>query len=108
MSVTLALLSAHLLADFPLQTDDMAANKLNDWRYRTFHVIAHVYLTAAFLLFVASLKATLAACLVIGVFHWVIDSRQWFEDGGLFDLYGLAVDQSLHVASLFVVSVVFL
>jgi len=104
MSVSLALLSAHLLADFPLQTDHMAANKLDDWMVRLAHAAVHVMVTNAFL-FLLTPYAIIYA-LMIGVIHFIIDSKRLAEPKDNFELYPIAVDQSLHITSLFFISLI--
>ena len=108
MSVALALLSAHLLADFPLQTDDMAADKLNCSIVRTAHVGVHSVLTLVCLALIVPVPVASTTALAVSAMHWLIDTRRWAKPKDGFELYPIAVDQSLHIASLFVVSVVLL
>lgn len=80
-------LAAHAAGDFPMQTDWMAANKLDSPLARAVHVTAYV---AAFLpvrrnpLFLALLWAS----------HYAIDSRRWN------DAVPIWYDQALHVIAL--------
>lgn len=101
MSITLALLTAHVLADFPLQSDRMARAKFDDRDIRAGHVLVHWTLTYLLLLpFVGHLTAAGAAA-VIAVLHFAIDSRRWAEPKEGFEIYPVAVDQALHIASLY-------
>ncbi|MWG36553.1 DUF3307 domain-containing protein [Halomarina oriensis] len=97
----LSLLAAHLLADFPLQSDRMAAEKLDDWGVRLDHVAVHAVTTALAValtkgvdrrlpLFVAAVVTT----------HYGIDTRRWAGPKDGFEAYPLAVDQTLHVVAL--------
>lgn len=106
--IGLSLLAAHLIADFPLQTDQMAARKLDDSIVRAQHVAVHILVTFAALLLHVSPKMSLAAASTIGVLHFAIDVRRWAEPKQGFEIYPIAVDQSLHVASLAVVGGVLL
>jgi hypothetical protein len=109
-AVPLALLAAHLLADFPLQTDRMARAKITDSATRFEHAAVHGVVTVALLLPIVSLPVghILAAGLGITGLHSLIDRRRWAEPKEHFEAYPLAVDQTLHVCSLYVVAVVLL
>jgi len=104
MSVALALLSAHLLADFPLQTDKIAANKLDNANVRSIHVMIHMLMTLLFVGLAVGPSAAITATFFVAIFHFVIDSRRWAKPKDGFELYPIAVDQSLHITSLFLVS----
>lgn len=105
MSTTLALLAAHLLGDFPLQPDSMAKDKLGDARVRLGHVLIHWVLTVVLLLPYASVADSVWAASYVAVFHFIVDSRQWVDpDAGGFDGYPMAVDQTLHVLTLYTAS----
>lgn len=107
MSVALALLSAHLLADFPLQTDEMAAQKLDSVFMRVYHCSVHWMVTGLFLMVTMSDYQSIAIGVVlVTVAHFIIDTRRWAEPKDGFEAYPIAVDQSLHITSLFLVAVV--
>jgi len=108
MTVTLALLSAHLLADFPLQTDGMAAEKFDSLFMRVYHCSVHWMLTGLFLALVIGPQTAAIATVLVTASHFIIDTRRWAEPKDGFELYPIAVDQSLHITSLFLVSVVVL
>ena len=88
-------LAAHAAGDFPLQSDWMAANKLESPIARSVHVAVY---TAAFVPVVLSSswsRRQAAAFLVtIASTHFVIDSRRWS------DVVPIWYDQALHVIAL--------
>jgi len=104
MSVALALLSAHLLADFPLQSDQMAQGKFDSAETRLQHVGVHWIVTGLFLALVVSPQKAAIGLFSVSIAHFVIDSRRWNIQDGQFDLYPIVEDQSLHITSLFFVS----
>lgn len=106
----LALLAAHALADFPLQTDRMAAEKFNDAEARFGHAWIHLWVTCIVLWATPGISAqtALPAAVAVAVLHYAIDSRRWADPKPDFEAYPLAVDQTLHLVSLWVVSVVIL
>ena len=90
MSIFVALIMSHAIADFPLQSDFMAKNKVQGsgifWPYVLgAHALTH---GAGVWMVTGSMWAGLAET---GA-HWVID--YWKGE----KLYGLHVDQALHVA----------
>lgn len=96
MNVLLALLVAHLVADFPLQGDAVAVHKgrhVHDalsravpwWYWMTAHAAAHAL--AVFLV-----TQSLGCALAEFVCHWLIDTAKC---EGCFSIH---VDQALHVA----------
>lgn len=98
------LLTAHLIADFPLQADWMATRKLDSPLVRATHVYVHVWATAMFLLWTQPLPILCAVLGWIAVSHYVIDSRRWVDpkpgwanDGKLWVWLN---DQILHLVSL--------
>lgn len=104
MSVALALLTAHVLGDFPLQSDRMAANKLNNRDVRGMHCVVHMALALVCLGLVVSLQQAALGAGILGIMHFVIDTQRWAEPKEGAEWYPIAVDQSLHVTSLFIVS----
>lgn len=118
-SIAILLWVAHLLADYPGQTDHQAAHKAEKtargWRANLVHAATHMLLCGA-LLAVGSavlgwplplLPATVAV-LWIGITHSLIDRRWavrwWMEHTGQRDFLqhgGAAhVDQAAHIAAL--------
>lgn len=102
VSVGLLLLSAHLVADFPLQSDIMAEEKLESAAVRAAHVTVHfVLLLPVAVLAYDSLAAQVVLVGTVVVTHWLIDMRRWFspkEGWGMTWVY--INDQILHLLSL--------
>ena len=94
-------LAAHALGDYPLQTDDMAANKLDDPTVRAKHVTTY---TLGFLpVALASDWSNRQAAVYLGGIwstHYAIDSRRWNENVPIW------YDQALHVIALAVITAV--
>jgi len=94
-------LAGHMAADFPLQTDGMAANKFDSWLVRATHVAVHVAAMVPTVLasdwswrqrgtFLVTLAAT----------HYTIDSRRWAEPTDEFPTFSIWYDQALHIVTL--------
>lgn len=97
--IGITLLALHLLADFPLQTSWMAANKRGGGAAHLAHIWVHLTLSAVVLVFLYDPHAGLIAMFVAGC-HGVIDWRRWpAPEGGIENFY-IWVDQSYHVASI--------
>lgn len=107
--VSLLYLAAHLLADFPLQTDAMASEKFDDSEVRMQHCTVHLLLygLAGLLLGFGPILTT-AIAVSIATLHFVIDSRRWVAPKDGFEDYPVWVDQSLHLASIALVLVLLL
>lgn len=106
MSVGMALLAAHMLGDFPLQTDAMAEGKFESLHQRAVHSWVHMVLATLFTWpFLTNAQTALVGPMVL-VLHFAIDTRRWAEPKDGFEVYPIAVDQAYHVASLFVVILV--
>lgn len=92
---TLYTLAAHAVGDFPLQTDWMAAKKLESPFIRAVHVAVY---TAAFLpvAFASSWsrRQSVAFLLTTASTHFAIDSWRWNDDVPIW------FDQALHVIAL--------
>ncbi len=128
IELLLAFVAAHYVADFPLQGDMIARNKgLVFFQAIGFHCLtAHAIIHAALAgLVVAALGFPwVAPFLAVAVTHWLIDfGKSWVGFGvekGLdihltkgaragpqtCGLYGINVDQALHMAVLLVVALV--
>lgn len=106
MSVGLALLAAHALGDFPLQDDRMADAKLFNSLARAKHSLIHAGLVLLFTLPVAGGEDAAAMCAFVAAAHFVIDSRRWAEPKEDKRWWPMAVDQSMHLASLWAASLV--
>lgn len=94
------LLSLHMLGDYILQTDGMAANKLQSARVRTLHVLVYTcpFAPLACLYSTTLARAGLFTALVF-ITHWVTDSRRWASDK-VWPPKPILIDQSLHLLSL--------
>jgi len=125
-SVFVLLYAAHLLSDYPLQTDHQAAHKASHgdhgWRANLSHAGTHVLVTwlalgaGALLLDDVTLTPgrTLLALAWVGVTHSVIDRRwpiawwmrragqtEWAKHGG-----AAHVDQTAHVTALVIAALI--
>jgi hypothetical protein len=98
--LSLYLLAAHMVGDFILQGEWIASRKLSDWRVRALHVTLYVIpfaLISPDARFLASLWAL----------HFLVDCRRWCASNP-WPLKTLAVDQSLHVATIAALGAAFL
>lgn len=88
----LDILAAHMIGDYILQTNWIAARKLEDWRVRTLHVT--LYCLPFFVL-------TGDWRFLVGVWltHFITDSRRW-ASGKHWAPKPILVDQTIHIASL--------
>ncbi|MFG2851786.1 DUF3307 domain-containing protein [Streptomyces mirabilis] len=118
-SLFVLLYVAHLLSDYPLQTDHQAAHKAGagtcGWRANIAHALTHVAVTSAALAVGTAvldlnldLMAVAAGVVWIGVTHSVIDRRwpvaRWMtlaRQAGFAQHGGAAhVDQTAHLTAL--------
>ncbi len=117
ISVFVALLCGHYLADFPLQTETIARNKGKvfiesiGFHALTAHAAMHALVAGGVLL---ALGYPLIGAGAVGLTHWLIDfgkswegwpdtwritdGARWSGDPDARGLYGINVDQALHVA----------
>lgn len=102
----LVLLACHMVADFPLQTDRMAANKISGGVWHVAHVGVHLVVYLAVFWPLYGTPGVMAASFLAG-WHGLIDSRRWAEPKEGFEHYPIWVDQSLHVATIALTLVVF-
>ena len=117
VGIFLLLLGGHYLADFPLQSEHIAANKGKVFKASigfhclTAHAAIHGLLAAMAMIVLG--RPYLVVFLVIAVSHWLIDfgkSWQGWPDNfritqgakwaGAKGLYGINIDQLLHVGVL--------
>lgn len=107
LTAAFALLTAHLLADFPFQTDRVAAKKLDNPLIRGQHAITHATLALIFLIPIPKYTHTqvITGFIIIGVTHFIIDSKRWGHpiDRKSHDEFwlALATDQAYHVAAIY-------
>lgn len=101
------LMLAHLVGDYALQTDRMAAQKGTSLGHLTAHIAVYVGTLFVTLWIYGSVTglfsfwtvATLGALAVIFVIHWVQDfSKSRFFNGSKQAYY---IDQTLHILQLF-------
>lgn len=105
----LILIVCHWIGDFVLQTDEMAKNKLNDWRVRTSHVITYMFPFACLVpIFWWPLWKGVLWYLLIAIPHWLIDTRRWVEPKPKFQSYPIVIDQGLHLGSLLIAAFILL
>ncbi|WP_134672610.1 DUF3307 domain-containing protein [Halorussus marinus] len=100
-SFSLYLLALHLLGDFPLQTDWMAARKIDEPRVRLAHV--GVYTAVVSTVLWATPWPPAASALFIALVattHYVIDSRRWKDPVDGFETRPIWFDQAYHIISL--------
>lgn len=102
---SLSLLAAHFAGDWPLQSNAMAAEKLDDAGVRAKHVTVY---TAAFLpiVFLSDWDNRQAAVFLTGLWgsHFIIDSRRWAEPVDGFESRPIWFDQVYHVIALAVIA----
>lgn len=98
----LYLLAAHFLGDWPLQTDRMAVEKFDNTRVRATHVAIYTATVTAVYLLATTPTAVQAAVFagVIGVTHFVVDSRRWKPAVDGFPTRALWFDQVYHILTL--------
>lgn len=115
MTLLLALIAGHYLADFPLQTDIIAKNKGKVFRESIgFHCLtAHAAIHG---LVAGVVSEALPVAVAVGVSHWLIDfgkswegwpenwritnGARWAGNPTARGLYGINVDQALHIGVL--------
>ena len=94
-------LAAHGLGDWPLQTDQMAAAKLDNRQVRAKHVAVY---TISFLPVVMAAnwrrRGTVAFLVTLAGSHYVIDSQRWKDDTDEFPTFAIWYDQVLHLIAL--------
>lgn len=94
MELLTTLLLAHLLADFPLQTNAIAAGKSTSIRVLLFHVTVHMMVLGALLSFD---WASWPILLGLGTSHFLVD---WLKPRilTLDTLQGFVIDQLAHLS----------
>lgn len=73
-SLYAALLAAHLIADYPLQTEWMVQNKHDHAFALLSHGVFHVAVTAALLTSTVTLLGAIGLGLVVGAVHVAVDA----------------------------------
>jgi len=102
--ISLYLLTAHLMGDFVIQTDRMAAEKLHSRSVRAFHVATY---SVPFLplLSLTSTTGSLVFVLSNGVLHYAIDTRRWAEPKDELESYPIIIDQIMHLTVLTILGI---
>ena len=102
------IIALHMLGDYLLQTDWMAANKLRSAGVRTVHVLVYsVGFVPLGLFYASSAGRAWGFVGLVFVTHWVTDSRRWASDK-VWAPKPILIDQALHVLSLAILGAVFL
>ena len=101
MNVLATLLFAHLIADFPLQTNWVFRFKLESWLGVVLHSAIHVVVTAFLLVRWPQVWPVL---LILGILHFICDwlKTRPFCDSGV---SGFLIDQLAHVTILSVLAI---
>lgn len=102
--LTLYALAAHAAGDWPLQSNRMAANKLDDPVVRAQHVAVYTFVFVP-LVYVAG-WTMLAGVVFLGALaasHYVIDSRRWAAPVDGFPGRPIWFDQMYHIVVLGIV-----
>lgn len=120
LQLFLLLLAGHYLADFALQPQFMAEKKrlvfIESWGFH--NLTAHAFIHG---LTAGLLSQRLSIAIIVGITHWIIDfgkASQLLDDKfphtkgarsgeQAHGLYGINIDQALHIAVL-ILAVVFL
>jgi len=110
MSIELLAISAHLIADFPLQPDWMAKSKTESGFVLAGHLIVHVLVLSAFLsVFTQVSSSTLLAIVgAITTAHGLIDSRRWVSPKESWSnpvIWVWLNDQIMHITTIAIVVV---
>ena len=97
--ISLLVLGMHLVGDFVIQTDRMAAKKFESVRARLDHVASYhlAFLPAIFFL---TITQFIHLIVFSAVTHYIIDSERWAKPKEQFENYPIWVDQALHIISL--------
>lgn len=102
MFIFLRLVLAHLIADFPLQTDEIYRLKVKGQFGQFLHAFVIVAVSALFVAPFLTIPSMWAVLAFIGVCHYIIDNTKliWndrIKDKWLF--WGFLLDQALHIAT---------
>ena len=100
LSLFTTLLLAHLLGDFPLQTDKIYALKLKGGLHILPHIFVHVLVTG---LLLNDWRTSWPLLLALGVIHFGID---WFKVAVplVSPDVDFIIDQAMHLATLFLLA----
>jgi len=106
--ISLYLLTAHLIGDFPLQPDWMAAEKRNSRSVRARHVIRY---SVPFLplIVLTSPVSGLTFAVSNAAVHYIVDSRRWAEPKDHWsppEMWVWLIDQIIHLSTLSILGIV--
>lgn len=105
---SLLLLAAHMVGDYILQTDYMAANKLTNTWVRALHVTLYCLpFIAVALVIGTAVQETSWFILAVWVTHFITDTRRW-ASGDKWPPKPIIVDQTIHAVCLAVLGFIFL
>lgn len=92
-----ALVTAHMVADYPLQADHMAKRKHKDVDLLTAHAIVHTFV-ASILLFIVGVPyiQIFGVSIAYGVMHFMVDANN----------YNIQTDQTTHLIACFILALV--
>jgi len=98
------LLLGHLLGDFTFQTDKIAENKGELWKWNLCHSII---VTCCILIFAVPFGSLILGLVLLnGVLHFVIDyyKSRLPDQRPLYSLFYFVVDQTVHILIIFLIS----
>lgn len=108
MSIGLDIIAAHMLGDYILQNDWMAANKFKSAWVRTVHVFCYCLpFVAVAWLHAESWQNGLWFVLAVFGTHWLTDCRRW-ASGEKWCAKPIMVDQTIHIVTLAILCHLFL
>jgi hypothetical protein len=102
----LLLLSAHLVADFPLQTEKMAKKKFSSPLIRAQHVAVHTIVMGIVLVLTGFMSLPFLVSYTLS--HYIIDSRRWADEKEGIAGWPIIIDQILHITVLAVLAALLL
>ena len=99
--IALGIIAAHLIGDFPLQTQWMAENKLKNIYARAVHVSVYSlpFLVVAFVSL--TIQQATVFLIVNWITHFIIDSKRWYVNK-TFSPGTIIADQAFHLMSLWI------
>lgn len=107
ISLVLAILFNHWVADFICQTDEMAQNKSKSNKWLTIHVLAYSAVIFFFFVFITEPWLALVYALGNGILHWCTDyvtsrfnAKMWAEKKVHWFFVGVGFDQFIHYTCL--------
>ena len=97
----LYLLALHFLGDWPLQSDWMAARKLDEPLVRLAHVAVYTAVVSSVVVITPwSTTGRVLFAALVAVTHFIIDSQRWKEPVEGFESRPIWFDQAYHIITL--------